>query len=738
MVDWPITGIQSFDILDGPSIQQASDLWSSGGDSDGPLSSGASSPYSMGSVVSPSFVKPTNDQNWPVRSLSRENRYKLNVVIISNNRIEALKRLCNSLLASHVHERLDMSLTFNLEASSSTELVNYAESFEWDRGHKTVRKRILQGGLIRAVTEAWYPSTSDEYGLFLEDDIEVSPFFTDWIVYAMDMYHAHEFLDQRLVGISLYTPRITETYMVNGTKPPFDGNLLSMEHFGDSQVPLLMQTPCSWGAIYFPRHWRDFLSYLQTRISTPSAQFLIDESRTNGWKASWKRFLFEYLWAKGCYLLYPNFDGQLSFSTNHMEGGIHIGTAENVESGNKREDFAVPLFGEQDRPRWEKFQQFPMRRLSDLPVLDLFNRIFNTEEKLRDELGDIGKYWTLMPPPAKSMSPAARVYDTLSEGQTLWSTPVFKSQLRKQTGYKKDDNIFNGIIRKDGDFVIYGRKVEDENEGDYFGQRVFDTAVDAFDTSKTSTSNYYNHSMTLRNDGMLVLYAHPLKGPPCNEVRCDTLHDEVYCLPGRSATLCEGFGAERVCTNLHNRCKGQKKTKFLVWASPRGEPKPRKGYVAEIDQNGALVVHWGPKPCTIAAKETLYRSSSHGKRPCSLFPSNRELRCKNKHSLRIQGKLSDTSSITIFISTYDRFDILQKQISYYARSPLVSRILVTWHNMHLKPPKSTRIGHVIVNFLPQKEDSLSNRFNPSWQASTDAILIIDDDMKVHLQDIELL
>lgn len=148
----------------------------------------------------PSLARLFSDDDGP-RLRSSGNRYKVNVVIISNNRLAPLKRLCNSLLASHEHSALDMSLTFNLEASSSHELASFVERFQWTRGHKSVRKRIIQGGLILAVSEAWYPSTSDEYGLFLEDDVELSPFFTDWIVYAMDMYHADEHRDPRLVGI---------------------------------------------------------------------------------------------------------------------------------------------------------------------------------------------------------------------------------------------------------------------------------------------------------------------------------------------------------------------------------------------------------------------------------------------------------------------------------------------------------------------------------------------------------
>jgi hypothetical protein len=691
---------------------------------------------SRASESSPSFANYLSRE--AEYSTGSQKRFKVNIVIISNNRLAPLKRLCRSLMASHAHSRLEMSLTFNLEASSSHDLVDFAEKFKWTRGYKTVRKRILQGGLIRAVSEAWYPSSSDEYGLFLEDDIEVSPFFTDWIVYAMDMSDMHP--DPRLVGISLYTPRITETYFVNGSKPRFDGNALSAERFKeDRQVPLLMQTPCSWGALYFPLPWRDFLSYLQSRI-TSETLFEIEGSRTNGWKASWKRYLFEYLWAKGCYLLYPNFEDQRSFSTNHMEGGAHIGTKENAEAGNKKVDFVVPLFGSTkwDGHTWELFSFRPKMSLGELPVLDLFNRPFNSKKDLERQLRDLQKDWAMVPTSVKDMPPPSLVYDFLSEGQTLWTTPTEKERLRTQTGTKDDDFIYQGLLRRDGDFVIYAQKFKHADDG--FGKRVFDTSVDAFDTSKSNTLNYYNYSLTLRTDGMLVLYAHPYKGPPCNENRCDSLHEEVYCLAGNSGKLCKGFGKEKYCS-VSPRCKGEKRTKFLLWSSPQGEPKPKKNYVAEIDQNGALVVHTGPLQCGVAAKDTLYRSSSHGKKACTLWPSNRELRCKNAHhyhSKTIQSKLSDRSSITILISTYDRFEILMKQIAYYSQSPSVSRIIVTWHNMLITPPKSTRIGHVLIHFLTQKEDSLNNRFNPSWQVATDAALIIDDDMKVHLEDIDLL
>ena len=76
---------------------------------------------------------------------------------------------------------LQVHLVFNLEASSSSEVISYATSFPWSMGTKLVRKRVVQGGLISAVMEGWFPSDQNNYGMFLEDDIEVSPFTLLWV-----------------------------------------------------------------------------------------------------------------------------------------------------------------------------------------------------------------------------------------------------------------------------------------------------------------------------------------------------------------------------------------------------------------------------------------------------------------------------------------------------------------------------------------------------------------------------
>jgi hypothetical protein len=54
---------------------------------------------------------------------------------------------------------------------------DFVRRFEWPYGPVQVMARHTKGGLINAIIEGWFPANDDEWAIFLEDDIEVSPAF---------------------------------------------------------------------------------------------------------------------------------------------------------------------------------------------------------------------------------------------------------------------------------------------------------------------------------------------------------------------------------------------------------------------------------------------------------------------------------------------------------------------------------------------------------------------------------
>lgn len=81
-----------------------------------------------------------------------------------------------------------MNLHIHLEQTADDETIQLARSFEWKHGSYALRKRVVQGGLLPAIVESWYPSSNDTYGLILEDDVELSPLFYAWIKMALLRY----------------------------------------------------------------------------------------------------------------------------------------------------------------------------------------------------------------------------------------------------------------------------------------------------------------------------------------------------------------------------------------------------------------------------------------------------------------------------------------------------------------------------------------------------------------------
>jgi len=251
-----------------------------------------------------------------------------------------------------------------------------------------VHERHAKGGLIAAVVEAWYPSGPHAYGVLLEDDIELSPW---WYLFLKQTLLRYVYADgaegggggrapSNLLGISLYTPRLIELTMprrridLYATLPPV--------HPGGGGL-FLQQLPCSWGSLFFPEAWAAFHEYMHARLAGRAPAITIPGSATNGWKTSWKKFLIELAYLRGYVVLYPNFGNQSSFSTNHLEPGEHIASKTN-RLAHLPIDFTVPLLEDFHtlRTLWAQPAAGDEARrqldawppLHTLPTLDLFSQ----------------------------------------------------------------------------------------------------------------------------------------------------------------------------------------------------------------------------------------------------------------------------------------------------------------------------------------------------------------------------
>ncbi|KAI8344625.1 hypothetical protein BC941DRAFT_342141 [Chlamydoabsidia padenii] len=315
----------------------------------------------------------------PLKALKHWNRISIQLVAITDRRPHSFSRLLQTCGKSYfLGDRVD--LTINMEQSADRVTRNLVNSFTWTNGRKIIRHRIKKGGLMPAIVESWYPRNDDDYGVILEDDISVSPLFYTWAKYNILKYrygNGDQKLTRQIFGISLYSPRNVELHLVG--RRPFDPNQVLAGTVYHPRTPYASQIPCSWGAVYFPEHWREFHSFLSAQLDDLShEQYLnisLPMSRSDRWKKSWKKYFIQLVYLRGYVMIYPNFQSFESFATNHLETGTHVQSEKRVSI---IDTFLVPLM-----QRDTLIYQLPRQLLPDvdqLPVLDLWGQLTSHEE----------------------------------------------------------------------------------------------------------------------------------------------------------------------------------------------------------------------------------------------------------------------------------------------------------------------------------------------------------------------
>ncbi|KAK2463709.1 hypothetical protein APHAL10511_004460 [Amanita phalloides] len=301
---------------------------------------------------------------------------QIDIAIITQSRPWSLKRLLSS-LSDGLFFGDSVRLRINLEQTSDEETMKLIDSFTWGHGTITVYHRIIHGGLLPAVVESWYPHANHTYALLLEDDVELSPLFYAWVKMSVLRYRYGSKGNRSplLFGISLYQQKNMEL-PIDGRRH-FNARTLFQEQHLDPSTPYLSPVPCSWGAVYFPEHWREFHDYITIRLSALSLdieQNIVPNVRSNNWTKSWKKYFIELVFLRGYVMLYPNFDNYTSLSTNHLEVGSHV----KYRTKEKQDMFLLPLMELLRSPSDPAILNLPNSTLpmfDTLPIINLTGSI---------------------------------------------------------------------------------------------------------------------------------------------------------------------------------------------------------------------------------------------------------------------------------------------------------------------------------------------------------------------------
>lgn len=268
--------------------------------------------------------------------------WPLHVVVVGFNRPHSLARLVRSLASAEYAEGASISVRFALDfaanASVDAAIDDVVHSLAWPHGAVSIRRRRQHAGLRDNILGAWQPRAHAAPALFLEDDLEVSSLWWRWVQACLGRYASPP--PPELIGISLFTPDDMNEPFVNAYphgQPACQWQASHARARGGASAVLFGQ-PCSWGAVYFAAPWRRFLRVAKALTALPALPSVscpagmgfaegCSHVAVNRWgRSSWKRLLVLHMLSEGLVMLYPNLPQRTSFSTNHVEQGVHVRT----------------------------------------------------------------------------------------------------------------------------------------------------------------------------------------------------------------------------------------------------------------------------------------------------------------------------------------------------------------------------------------------------------------------------
>jgi len=291
------------------------------------------------------------------------------------------ERLLNQLKnASYVGWDKPVNLYIHMDGGGSGWVKNICTKFEWKYGEKILDIRTdnigLRGIWLTSLEEASREAGDNTLMVVLEDDIRVSQHYFQGLLAMIDAYGRNrECRDKNLMGFSLSPIKLEEL------RKPFKRwyaakALGERSNKANRHIAYLSVVPSSWGVAYWSDRWQEFADFADHRIKPPffdhQAEAIghnakgnydklqltpealqIPDSRSNLWPRSWKRFLVDFMYARGLVMLYPSLPGEQGFATTLALSGEHVSspTTSKARKANPRitsliEDFGLPKTGE--------------------------------------------------------------------------------------------------------------------------------------------------------------------------------------------------------------------------------------------------------------------------------------------------------------------------------------------------------------------------------------------------------
>ena len=266
----------------------------------------------------------------------RRNTFRATIVVMTMTRFNSLERLLASLAAAN-YNALDPDnvndIRLIIRIDRPTE-----ESEDFDRVVAIARnftpsvfssvavdvQETNKGLRAQWLTSFQDPRGWDEVGIFLEDDLEVSPHFFRYLRLQW-MYHWNNPL---LGAISLQ--RMT----LRGTAPRKNDINSTIVN---NHRPFLYRIVGSWGVSAKASTWIDFTSRYSNTTNVGIKGIIVTQMYKRFGASMWTMHFVHYLWKRNKFVHFVNLPNKLTMASNWQEPGVHFKGISGVDFSSAKE-----------------------------------------------------------------------------------------------------------------------------------------------------------------------------------------------------------------------------------------------------------------------------------------------------------------------------------------------------------------------------------------------------------------
>ncbi|KAK4278836.1 hypothetical protein QN277_016625 [Acacia crassicarpa] len=318
------------------------------------------------------------------------------VKVLAFNRLDSLSRCLRSLANAdylgdraslHVyidhfaHQNVSSTTTVDQKLSESRGILEFVDGFDWKFGEKLVHYRTTNVGLQAQWLEAWWPSSDNEFVFIVEDDLEVSPLYYEFIKsLIVNFYYNASNYSPSIYGASLQRPRFV---------PGKHGNKLLLD---DKTRLFLYQLVGTWGQILFPKPWKEFRLWYDNNKAKDIKPFL-EGMVTTGWykkmgERIWTPWFIKFIQSHGYFNIYTNFLHERALSVSHRDAGVNYGKTAGPDSQlleDRSLDFNILEMHPLSSLKWFDFcfrEVIPGRIVTNMDELELLLPSLNKQDSI--------------------------------------------------------------------------------------------------------------------------------------------------------------------------------------------------------------------------------------------------------------------------------------------------------------------------------------------------------------------